>query len=71
VQKAGCSSPLDDLDAVLRSGLSVKRVAMPPQVTDLFLSPAARCKIRTLEVSERHSPLAKASLAERLGITDA
>jgi hypothetical protein len=42
VQKAGCSSPSDDPDAVLRSGLSEKRVAVPRQVTGLKGSLAER-----------------------------
>jgi hypothetical protein len=72
VQKAGCSSLFDDLDAAPRSGASENRVAVPRQVTVLFLGHADRFKARTpMQISGRLAPVAKESLADRPGAADA
>ena len=42
VQNADSLSLFDELDSALQSGSSERRVAMPRQVTDLFLSEAGR-----------------------------
>jgi hypothetical protein len=71
VQKAGCSSRLDELDAALRNGLSEKRTAMPRRVAGLFPS-ADRCKTaRPMEIDGRLSLRVKGWPVARSGATDA